>query len=116
MQWLAKILIKLMSAIEFLSFIYPDIVESQLLITSILKKGTTNLKQGNKQKQLWDNTQINIRTKVNFKRAMMLLNNTPGPWLVRFFRSGKNPQDLNLQHLKVISNQKRMRDGIPSFM
>ena len=23
---------------------------------------------------------------------------TPGPWLVHFFRSGKNPQEPNLQH------------------
>ena len=25
--------------------------------------------------------------------------NTPGPWLVRFFRSGKNPHEPNPHHL-----------------
>ena len=45
-----KTLIKLMSAIEFLSFIYPDIVESQLLITSILKKRDNNLEKGQQAK------------------------------------------------------------------
>ena len=55
---------------------------------------------------------------------------SPSPWLVRrdpvdvikytrfwpFFRPGKNPHKLNPQHLKVISNQKSMSEGIPSLM
>ena len=34
---------------------------------------------------------------------------TPGPWLMRFFRSGKNPHEPNPQHL----NKKCMSEGIP---
>ena len=40
--------------------------------------------------------------------------NTPGPWLMLFFRSGKNPQEPNPQ--QIISNQNRMSEGIPSLM
>ena len=46
---------------------------------------------------------------------MTNLQHTSGPWLMRFFRSGKNPQEPNPQHL-VISDQKRMSKGIPSLM
>ena len=28
-----------------------------------------------------------------------IFENTPGPWIVRFFRSGKNPHEPNPQHL-----------------
>ena len=37
-----------------------------------------------------------------------------GPWLVHFFRSGKNPHDPNPQHLRY--NQKCISRGIPSLM
>ena len=41
---------------------------------------------------------------------------TPGPWLVRFLRSGENPQEPNLQHRLICSNQKHMTEEILSLM